>query len=204
MGPSWVNHSFARLLKQVPGKDQTPPVYDFPQICTSPTTLLKPWFLGGRWYFLGRDPWRMSSILIGGLVISFDNWTLTIQNVNIDLSTIKNWNLINPKHGVLLQKSRWFGGDMGVLSKMRLYPKKLWVFQCQHILRGLDGSTGYRHDLGDLHMVRLTQWIQVWPSFLSVEVNGHEVGNWKIGPSFRHWDCSGPAMIACFLVWRNL
>ena len=65
---------------------------------------------GGGWYFLGRDPWRMSSILIGGLVISFDNWTLTIQNVNIDHQELE---LDQPKHESYYKKVV-LGGDMEV------------------------------------------------------------------------------------------
>ena len=88
---------------------------------------------GGGWYFLGRDPWRMSSILIGGLVISFDNWTLTIHNVNIDHQELE---LDQPKHGVLLQKSStgWRHGGFLKLG----YPKTMG-FNAK-IVRGLDGS----------------------------------------------------------------
>ena len=133
MGTPWVNHSFTRLLKKVPGKDQTPAVYDFPQICASPTTLFKAMVSRGGWYFLGRDPWRMSSILIGGLVISFDNWTLTIHNVNIDHQELE---LDQPKHGVLLQKSST-GWRHGGFLKWG-YPKTMG-FNAK-IVRGLDGS----------------------------------------------------------------
>jgi hypothetical protein len=52
----------------------------------------------------------MSSILIGGLVISFDNWTLTIQNVNIDHQELE---LDQPKHESYYKKVV-LGGDMEV------------------------------------------------------------------------------------------